>query len=262
MHAKPDLRVLLEWMIAGSGSVITDVITLGFSMAIFSCPECEHSQDVAGKHVGKKTKCPKCGTRAVVQESVSLSVPDLETPRNNGAPVILRDNGGSIQTILGHGIRLNKESTLEREFITVIDPTMPAGLTGCVGIRTVYERETDYRSDQYIYASTFSVKALQDITAFEVRFLLFNIWGRHVQSLTSTEIADVPAGTIRNCDGKWLLYGENEACEHYASIAYTATIRTAAGQVYEMDPTPVLEEAKKFSSKFTDTDLEPTPIKR
>jgi len=28
MHAKPDLRVFLKWMIAGSGSVITDVITL------------------------------------------------------------------------------------------------------------------------------------------------------------------------------------------------------------------------------------------
>jgi hypothetical protein len=27
MHAKPDLRVVLKWMIAGSGSVITDVIT-------------------------------------------------------------------------------------------------------------------------------------------------------------------------------------------------------------------------------------------
>ena len=28
MHAKPDLRVVLEWVIAGSGSVITDVIPL------------------------------------------------------------------------------------------------------------------------------------------------------------------------------------------------------------------------------------------
>jgi hypothetical protein len=27
MHAKPDLRVLLEWMIAGSGSVITAVMS-------------------------------------------------------------------------------------------------------------------------------------------------------------------------------------------------------------------------------------------
>ena len=29
MHAKPDLRVVLKWMIAGSGSVIADVIHLG-----------------------------------------------------------------------------------------------------------------------------------------------------------------------------------------------------------------------------------------
>jgi hypothetical protein len=28
MHAKPDLRVVLKWMIAGSGSVITAVIPL------------------------------------------------------------------------------------------------------------------------------------------------------------------------------------------------------------------------------------------
>ena len=28
MHAKPDLRVFLKWMVAGSGSVITDVIRL------------------------------------------------------------------------------------------------------------------------------------------------------------------------------------------------------------------------------------------
>ena len=30
MHTKPDLRVSLKWMIARSGSVITDVITLRF----------------------------------------------------------------------------------------------------------------------------------------------------------------------------------------------------------------------------------------
>ena len=28
MHAKPDLRVVLKWMITRSGSVITDVIPL------------------------------------------------------------------------------------------------------------------------------------------------------------------------------------------------------------------------------------------
>ena len=32
MHAKPDLCVFLKWMIAGSGSVITDVIPLTQSL--------------------------------------------------------------------------------------------------------------------------------------------------------------------------------------------------------------------------------------
>ena len=36
MHAKPDLRVLLEWMIAGSGSVITDVMQLNLDHIIFA----------------------------------------------------------------------------------------------------------------------------------------------------------------------------------------------------------------------------------
>ena len=35
MHAKPDLRVFLKWMIARSGSVITDVILLGGTMRRF-----------------------------------------------------------------------------------------------------------------------------------------------------------------------------------------------------------------------------------
>jgi hypothetical protein len=34
MHAKPDLRVFLKWMIAGSGSVITDVIRLNKCIAM------------------------------------------------------------------------------------------------------------------------------------------------------------------------------------------------------------------------------------
>ena len=35
MHAKPDLRVLLKWMIASSGSVITDVIRHEQFLSIF-----------------------------------------------------------------------------------------------------------------------------------------------------------------------------------------------------------------------------------
>ena len=36
MHAKPDLRAFLKWKIAGSGSVITDVMRLGVNGYDFS----------------------------------------------------------------------------------------------------------------------------------------------------------------------------------------------------------------------------------
>ena len=38
MHAKPDLRVFLKWVIAGSGSVITDVIPL--EALLYECEIC------------------------------------------------------------------------------------------------------------------------------------------------------------------------------------------------------------------------------
>ena len=175
---------------------------------------------------------------------------------------ILRKSGGSIQTVLSRTIRLNKESTLEREFITVIDKMLPAELTNCVGVTTIYKPGTDYIAGQYMYAAQCAVQALEDIRAFEIRFLTFNIWGRHVRTLIATEIADVSVGTIRQCNSEWNLFSENEACEHYASIAYLSTIRTATGQVYNADSERVITEAQRFSTKFTDIDLEPTPLSR
>lgn len=154
---------------------------------------------------------------------------------------------------------LNKESSLEREFITVIDKTLPARLTGCFGISTVYEPETEYDVGQYLYKSKFVVEAFDDVRAFETRFLIFNVWGRHVHTLSSAEIADVAAGSTRKCKGTWNLDCETDASEHYASIAFLATIRTASGQVIETDIEPILAEAKKFSSRFSKGDLEPAP---
>ncbi|WP_413432555.1 hypothetical protein [Crateriforma spongiae] len=228
-------------------------------MASFDCPKCDHTQTVSDSHIGKRTKCPKCGEQGIVTESATPNMHDLADSPLSENIVVLRQSGGPIRTPLSHSIVLNKESSLEREFITVIDKTLPAGLTGCYGITTVYEPETDYTSGQYVYASRFAVKALEEIRAFETRFLIFNVWGRHVQTLSAAEIADVSAGATRQCDSKWMLYDENEACEHYASIAYLATIRTASGQVLETNISPVLAEAKKFSSKFSADDLDPKP---
>ena len=171
---------------------------------------------------------------------------------------IRRISGGSIKTTLTSSICLNENSSIQREFITIDDDKSPASIVACVGVMTIYKGRTDYSVGGYNYLSKYAISATEEIRAFELRFLVFNIWGEHIRTLSSTHIEDVSAGAVVNYDGEWNLFSESEASEHYASIAYIATIRTSSGRVYKMDTHSIVLEARRFSEKFTDTNLEPT----
>ncbi len=183
-------------------------------------------------------------------KKVEISTAPLSTA------TITRASGGSIQTPLGMGIILNKESGLTREWIAVHDPSLPVELMETPGVRTIYV--PDRVRGEYQYSSQFMIDAKEPISAIEVRFLTFDIWGRHVRTLSASEIMDIPIGP-KILNAKWELYSENECSEYYASIGYIARIRKANGKIVESDPGLVMQEAKKFSSKFTPADLDPKP---
>ena len=170
--------------------------------------------------------------------------------------------GGSVKTDLGYDIVLNKESSLTREWITVHDNKIPADISGTAGVKTIYEAGRNYSSGNYRYTSEFTITPTEALAAIEVRFLTFDIWGDHVRNLSITKIMDIPAGEAKQIGGKWNVYSENEVSEFYASIAYIAQVRTASGQVLKADPKIVLEEARKFTKKFAEGDLEPVPEKK
>ncbi len=119
---------------------------------------------------------------------------------------VSRSSGGSVQTDLGHEIKVNKESSLMREWITVHDQVLPVDLVGTVGVRTIYDSE----SSGYRYRALFSLQASEPLAAVEVRFLVFDIWGEHVRTLSMTEIADIGAGE-KKLEGVWRILSENEA---------------------------------------------------
>lgn len=171
---------------------------------------------------------------------------------------IRRTSGGSIKTVLTSSICLNKNSSVQREFITIDDDKSPASIANCIGVTTVYKGRTEYAAGGYNYLSKYSIRANEAICAVELRFLVFSIWGEHIRTLSSTHIEDLSAGRVITYDGEWNLFSESEASEHYASIAYLAAIRTSSGRVYKMDTHSIVLEARKFSEKFTDTNLEPT----
>ena len=182
----------------------------------------------------------------------------LSVPGSSLADTVSTTTGGSIQTTLGYGITLNEKSGLQREWITVHND-LPVDIVDTAGIKTVYDQGR--LSGEYAYKAKYSLSMKQPVVAFQVRFLLFDIWGNHVKTLSDTEIIDVAAGETKTQDSSWRLYSENEASEYYASIAYVATVRLASGQVLKANPEPVLAEARKFSAKFQLADLEPTPKK-
>lgn len=240
-------------------------------MAIFNCPSCEHSQSVSDEHIGKVARCPNCGSRGPVLDEADAQPDEALSPQFadmivaealDREPIIRRSSGGSIRTDLGHGIVLNKQSTLQREWITIIDPNFPVTLVGEVGIETKYRSGTQYQSGGYYYFAEYAIRCREPITACEIRFLTFDLWGTHDRTLSSTEIQDIKPDVTHRFTGEWNLFYENEACEFYASIAFVRRIRTASGRVLIADPSTALREAQKFSEKFSESDLEPTKVQK
>ncbi len=180
--------------------------------------------------------------------SSSAQAPVAPKSESAGATVT-RADGGSITTNLGLGIAVAKNSSLRREWIAVHFRVIPVDLEGTPGVTTLY-------ANGYRYRSRFRVTVKDSIRAVQVNFLTFDIWGNHVRTLSFVEVGDASVGT-RELIGEWNLYSENDVQAHYASIGYVARVRLADGRVMEAPTEPVLEEARKFSSKFTAADLEP-----
>ena len=168
-----------------------------------------------------------------------------------------RGSAGSMRTVLGYGFALNKQSSLEREWVTVNSPPIPAQLVGPVGLATAYKSGS--YSGSYRYESSFDVEVKEPLAAVEVKFLTFDVWGDHSRTLSFTSIEDLPIGR-KTFKSEWSLMSENEAEEHYASVAYIARVRTKTGRILAADPEMIVLEAKKFSARFTRADLErPSP---
>lgn len=183
------------------------------------------------------------------------SVQQLARP---SAATVTRDSGGTIQTDLGRGVVLNKNSSLTREWIAVHDPALPVKLIGTPGVRTVYV--PNRVSGEYQYTARSSVEIKEPIVALSIKFLLFDVWGNHIKTLLLSEVRDMKSAT--DVSGDWRVYSENEVSEFYASIAYISHVRTQSGRVIEGAIEPVLTEARKFSRKFTAESLEPKTEKK
>lgn len=157
--------------------------------------------------------------------------------------------GDPMRFDLGYGIVVNEDSTVDREWSVVNDPRLPIALQTFTGLDTVHEDR------DWAHEALYVVNVKEPITAFEVRFIPFNIWGEQGTTLSSTQIYDLSTGATR-FTGTWRLYSENEAVEHFGSVAFVAQVRLADGTILKADLGPVLDAARAFADDVTEEDLD------
>jgi hypothetical protein len=161
--------------------------------------------------------------------------------------------GGSVVTNLGYGIQVNKGSSLQRRWFVINDQSCPVRLSGA-GINAVYQSSSD--SGDYKYKPAGLANAVEPIAAFEVRFLIFDLWGQHIRTLSDTEVSDLSGQIALKDTGSWTAW-ENDVSEILTVVSFVARVKRPDGTVWEYDPSSLLQQVENIEVKLTEKELTP-----
>jgi hypothetical protein len=149
-------------------------------------------------------------------------------------------DGGSVITDLGYNIKVNKNSSLHRSWVVLNDPGCPVQLTGA-GIVTFYGGR------EYAYKQTGTFTASEAVAALEVRYVLYDMFGDHITTLSAVSVADVAAGmpSPLSDTGTWRAQ-ENNVSEFLTAVAFVANVRTADGKLWRSEDKAITAELVKI----------------
>jgi hypothetical protein len=190
---------------------------------------------------------PALPTAASAQDSKAIAVIDQV-----GSAVVLQANGGSVAIPYGFGA-VSSKSSLELQWVMVVDSSLGLVFEGPVGAEGVYDKP------YYRCSVNMKMKALKPVTAFEVRILAFSVWKDFEVLLAFSQLEDLAAGQQKSFKRLWGYYGESQLRDHYVSVAYVARVRLADGSTIIADTAPVLKAAQAIQSSVTIQDLTPKP---
>jgi hypothetical protein len=149
---------------------------------------------------------------------------------------------------VGYGIMINEDSSLSREWVVVNDEKLPVKISQFKGANILLDDRT------WTYKIFYKIEVAEPISAIEVRFIPFDVWGEKGRTLSSTQVRDY-ASESYDQEGTWRILSENEATEHFAMVAYVTQVKLSSGAVLRANTEAVVSEAQKFSSDFTSGDL-------
>ena len=137
------------------------------------------------------------------------------------------------------------------------DSSCPVNL-GVVGIKPVYKSQE--------YSGSYSFTAVGDLTprlalsAVQVIFVQFDIWGNRERNLSATEIRDLQASQSFKIEGTWYA-SENDVSEQLTSVAFVRNAMTADGKIWRADLDKIATLLQTVALKVSASGLESEPRK-
>ncbi len=163
---------------------------------------------------------------------------------------VREDDGGGVAVRTAGGV-LNQDSSLKRRWFVMDDLDAPARLERA----GVYPRFEEKENMQYLVPVA-TVAPKQAISAIEVRYLLFDVWGERLRTLAVTRLADSSTHIdVRGTD-PWPAL-EREATNLLTVVGFVAHVRTAEGQVWTFDADRILSQIAALGMSITAADLTP-----
>ncbi len=138
--------------------------------------------------------------------------------------------GGSVVTYLESGSRLNDTSSLKRTWIVLNDTSSPAKISDA-GLNTKHQ------DGNFLFEPSGWVNPSEPVSAVNVRFVLYDMFGNHMETLSGTIVEDFGPETsfdLRRL-GFWPA-GKFQAKELLTIAVFVADVRTQGEKVWTYSP--------------------------
>ena len=202
--------------------------------------------------VVKRQKEVNMNTRILLVLALLILVPESSVAQRIQVTTL---KGGSVITDLGYNVKVNKGSSLQRTWVVLNDSSAPIQLDSA-GIKTAYGKRN------YKYRPVGSVLASKAVSAFQVRYLLYDMFGEHLKTLSGTEVVDVAAGASYPLTdiGTWRAW-ENDVSKLLTVVVFVAQVRTANGKIWRYDKDAIGDQLNQIHLRVTSGVFEPSKEK-
>lgn len=191
----------------------------------------------------------------LVQLSATVFTAYAQTGASDRQLTIQTYDGGSAVTELSYGIAVNKGSSLHRRWYVINDSSCPVNLA-VVGVKPIY------RERGYNFIPLGDLKPSVALTALQMIYVQFDVWGNRERSLSATEIRELPAGQTFNMDNRGGWYAtENDVSEQLTSVAYVRNAMTSDGKIWRADLDKIVALLQTVALKVSASGLESEPRK-